>query len=319
MEFNKENILLKTDPILKQSDLNDFESVKHSQSNYRSHNHYILTNDFMETEFFKSNYNKIIPRNLLEIRDNIIDLHSKVDKTQPLEVEFLNSLLILLVEHIKGGSYIFRFGVGYWSNDVIARTLNKLEEGIKICNVLNQYKDDPETNNFTIEGWNSSILGSLWACLYTGLIDEGMYIVNTLDKFLTKIATYQSNNLVFPEVKLDYIGRHALSLYMVKAQFHLILNETEKAKETFNYITQFHNQKGNNPYFKVWWITGLNRLTEAAIEVYKLEPTEENKNRAMDYYLDSIKTEWLEHTETVRERLLITYMLMTEVLKIKVA
>ena len=60
------------------------------------------------------------------------------------------------------------------------------------------------------------------------------------------------------------------------------------------------------------------KITEAAIEVYKLNPTEENKNRAIDYYLSSMVTSDIEPTEATRERLLITYMLMTEVLKIKV-
>ena len=65
-------------------------------------------------------------------------------------------------------------------------------------------------------------------------------------------------------------------------------------------------------------IGGLtNKCSQAAIEVYKLNPTEENKERCLKYYHMSTNTD-IEPTESVRERGLITYMFMRDVLKINI-
>jgi len=325
MVFNKEVILSKLPPEIF-TIFDSFEYVKYSAEHLRTHNHHYLILQFLETDFFKNEFNKLQTRRpLIEIRDNLFELNSQIIKNQSLEKTILFDILKLLVEHIKD-NYYFRWAVWVWGRDKII--LKKLEESFNICNQINKYKDDPETGGVTCETryfWNHEFMPSIWNCVYAGLYDEGFYLIETTENLIEKIWEHKKqykklpNNCVFHNI-LDQnnLGRYVMSLGFAKAQLYLGLKEFKKAEECFENITQLYRGKGNHPKHIIHWPNGYNRITEAAIEVYKLNPTEENKNRAIDYYLSSTYTYDIEPTESTRERLLITYMLMTEVLKIKV-
>jgi tetratricopeptide (TPR) repeat protein len=323
MVFNKEEILNKVDPKLFTAN-NSIQSVTYSASNFSTHPHYALTIKFFQTEFYQNQFKEIKERRPLEeIRNDLFKLNSNILETQSLKEEILFDILNLLVEHFKD-NYEFRYGACPWSNKDV--TLERLESALNVCNEINKYKDDPETGGVKSNIWNSALMTSIWNCVYAGLYEEGFYLIETIENLINKLGDYESihkkrpTNCVFKNV-LDQgtLGRFIMSLNFAKAQLYLYLKQPQKAEECFETITQLYNGKGNHPKYKVYWHNGLNRVTEAALEVYKLNPTEENKNRAIDYYLSSTFDSNIEPTEATRERLLITYMLMTEVLKIKVA
>ena len=292
-----------------------------------THNHYRLTVDFFNTNLYKDNIEIRKKRDLEEIRDNLYKLNSQIIQSKSLNKESLTPFLYLLVDHLKE-NYKFRYYVNTWKVN-FKRALDNLKLNLDLCNKLNEYKDDPESGGVVIDSfdnsylksqlWNVSTMPTIWACVYVGLVEEGLYMIETLEQLIDKIYKFKPKNCVFPTV-LDQnnSGRYVMTLNFAKAQIYLQQKEYKKAEECFELIVQLYNKKGNHSKYKVYWPNGLNRVTEAAIEVYKLNPTEENKNRAIDYYLSSMVTSDIEPTEATRERLLITYMLMTEVLKIKV-
>lgn len=325
MVFNKEETINKIDPKIFQLQ-GTLETANYLSKNFVLHNHYNLTLNFFNTDFYQDRI-KLYPEKiqLEEIRNDLFKINSQILTSQSLEKDILFELLELLVKHFRS-SYDFRYGLSAWySKDI---TLKRLEQAIDICNQINKYKDDPETGGITSNIWNQSLMASIWQCVYVGLYEEGFYLIETIENLIDKIWEYENQykkrlkNYVFPNV-LDQptLGRFIMSLNFAKAQFYLYLKQPQKAEECFEKIVQLHHKKGNHPRYKVYWPNGLNRVTEAAIEVYKLNPTEENKNRSIDYYLNSTfdSNPNIEPTEATRERLLITYMLMTKVLKIKVA
>ena len=316
--FDKEKILSRLDPFFtKESYTTDVEAIKFLSKHYSTHNHYKLTVDFLETKFYKNNINKITKRSLEEIRDNLFQLNSQILNSKILDKDLLFSILHLLAEHLKD-EYQFRYSVNPGGGN-LENTLKNLELTLDLSNKINEYKTDPETGGLESNGWNSSVTPSVWHCVYAGLYQEGFYIIETLENLIDKINELKPNNSIFKNV-LDQPtpGRFVMSLNFAKAQLYLQQKEYKKAEECFENIAQLYREKGNHPKYEVYWANGLNRVTEASIEVYKLNPTEANKNRAIDYYLSSTFTSDIEPTEATRERLLITYMLMTEVLKIKV-
>ena len=317
--FDRKKILAKLDPFFNKefNIVTDIEMVKFLNRNYSTHNHYKLTVDFLETEFYKNNINLIQKRSLEEIRNDLYKVNHQILTGKFVDENSLFSILHLLVEHLKD-EYQFRYSVNSWYND-LEDTLKKLKSTLNLSNQINKYKNDPETGGLKSNVWNSALMTSIWNCVYAGLYEEGFYLIETIENLINKIDKFKPKNSVFKNV-LDQPtpGRFIMSLYFAKAQLYLQQKEYKKAEECFETITQLYINKGNHPQYEVYWFNGLNRVTEAAIEVYKLNPTEENKNRAIDYYLSSTYDYDIEPTEATRERLLITYMLMTEVLKIKV-
>ena len=328
--FDKDKILSHLNKVLTPEilQLPEEDMVKFLYENYSTHNHYKLTVDFFNTDFYKNSINKRGKRSLEEIRNDLYKINSKILESKTLDEETLTPLLYLLVDHLNG-NYKFRYYVNIWRVD-FERILSNLESTLDLCNQLNQYKDDPESGGIVVSDfngrylksqvWNNVTMPTIWASIYIGLIEEGLYMIETLEELINKIHKFKSKNGVFPTV-LDQNnpGRYIMTLYFAKAQIYLQQKGYKKAEECFELITQLYKGKGNHPKYVVRWPNGYNRITEAAIEVYKLNPTEENKNKAIDYYLSSTVIDDIEPTESTRERLLITYMLMTEILKIKVA
>jgi hypothetical protein len=312
MVFNKEQIINKIDPnllILGQS----HEIVKYLQSKNSTHPHYSLTLDFSNTLFYKS-IEQPIPT-LETLNTQLLNINGQIIKENSLKESLLFKILEILAHHINS-DHFYRYGVNPWYN--LDKALQDLELTMTWCNEINNHSDI-ETGGKTYDGWNSTLMPTLWACVYAGLIEEGLFISNTIENLIYKIYKNSPKNGVFLTV-LDQppSGRFLMSIHFAQALLYKNSKKLDLAEKYYEKIVQMYKWKGNSPY-EIFWTNGLNRITEAAIEVYKLNPTEENKNRAIDYYLSSCSSDDIEPTEATRERGLITYMLMTEVLKIKVA
>lgn len=295
------------------------QAIDYIDTNYATHNFYRLSVDFARTKLFNKVLKTSSKANLDKLRDELYKYHKAIIK-RPSTKTILFKILDLLARHICDDGYgehkLFRYSANPWSSK--ERTLDYLEQTLTLCNNINKYKDDPETNNIQTNIWNSVFTQSIWACVYAGLTDEGLYIIQTTEDLIRKVKNTKPTNPVFKKV-LDQptYGRYMMTIYFAKAQIYKQLGKLDKTEEAFEFIAQLYRGKHDNE-FKVYWTTGLNRVTEAAIEVYKLNPTEVNKQRALNYYLDTCFTADLEPTETVRERGLITYMLMKYVLDIEV-
>lgn len=329
MEFNKEKIMSRVDPAL--LSLSGVKSVKKINEINITHNHYQLAAEYYETDLWAKHFKKCngeSPYDWIELRDQLFEVNNRIltSEYDNINSEDLFRILEILVHHscvrhhtstFDEGN-LFRFSANQWN--VLDRTLDYLEKSIELCNKINLYKDDPETGG--VDGgkaWNRELMHSIWACVYGGLYEEGIYLIETMEYLIFKIhdASNFPKNRVFKTV-LDQPtpGRFLKTLRMAKARLYLVKGNKVKAEETFESIVNL-GKFTNNGIYRVYWSNGLNRITEAAIEVYKLNPTEKNKERCLKYYHMSTNTD-IEPTESVRERGLITYMFMRDVLKINI-
>ena len=329
MKFSKEKIMSRINPAL--LSLSGVKAVKKINEINITHNHYQLAVEYYETDLWAEHFKKCngeSPYNWIELRDQLFEINNRIisSKHNNINPEDLFKILEILVYHscvrdhspIFTEGNLFRFSANQWN--VLDRTLDYLEKAIELCNEVNLHKDDPETGGFDGgKAWNKELMHSIWACVYGGLYEEGMYLINTMEHLIFKIhdaPTFPKNRVFETVLDQPTPGRFLKTLRMAKARLYLLEGNKAKAEETFESIVNL-GKFTNNGTYRVYWSNGLNRITEAAIEVYKLNPTEENKERCLKYYHMSTNTD-IEPTESVRERGLITYMLMRDVLKIKI-
>ena len=333
MKFNVKDIKERVDSTLF-SHNGLLEMVDWIDENYATHNHYKLSADFVRTDLFKnvldnSDLEVLGETDLREIqenlRDELVGIMIKVEslESKDLTYELLKPILPNFAKHIIGNRYqesnIFRFnGNPYLTPD---RIFGHMEIAFDQCNQINEVKDDPENGGLEFNTWNREMMGSIWACVYAGLIDEGLYLVETLENLIYRIHKNKPKNCIFKTV-LDQptLGRFLMTLYMAKARLYLQTEDKKKAEECFEFICSMFSKTGpKKDEYTVHWFTGLNRVLESSIEVYKLNPTPENKQRCFDFYIKSAEySQGIEPTETVREKGIITYMFIKYVLGIEV-
>ena len=333
MKFNIKDIKERVDSTLF-SHNGLLEMVDWIDENYATHNHYKLSADFVRTDLFKGildnsdleTLGKLDLRKIQEnLRDELVGVMNKVELLEPEELTYdlLKPILPNFAKHIIGNRYqesnIFRFN----SNPFLTpdRIFSHMEIALNQCNQINEVKDDPENGGLKFDTWNREMMGSIWACVYSGLIDEGLYLIETLENLIYRIDENQPENCVFKTV-LDQptLGRFLMTLYMAKARLYLQTGDKKKTKECFEFICSMFNTTGPKRHeYRIYWFTGLNRVLEASIEIYKLDPTLENKQRCFDFYIQSTQhAAGIEPTETVREKGIITYMFIKYVLGIEV-
>ena len=333
MEFNLEKIKEKVDSAFFSHD-GLLEMVDWIDENYSTHNHYKLSADFVRTDLFKEILDNIDPKKLNKLdlrkvqescRDELVEIMLKVEKfdRKDLTFEILKPILPIFAKHVIGNKYqvhnIFRFNANpFLTPD---RIFNHMEIAFEQCNQINEVKDDPENGGLKFNTWNREIMGSIWACVYAGLIEEGLYLINTLENLIHRVNKNQPTNCVFKTV-LDQptLGRFLMTLYMAKARLYLQIGENQKALDVFESVcSMFIDDRPKKGEYNIYWFTGLNRVLETSIEVYKLNPTEKNKQRCFDFYINSAKHSLgIEPTETVREKGIITYMFIKYVLGIEI-
>lgn len=299
------------------------------------HNHYELAWDFTKTDLFKRVQKTLDPEKTCswdearvgpfnEVREEQIKINTSILEKKQIEENDVIQILEGLVKHLCAQNPnepdIFRFRANCWED--VTNKLEGLKTSIEVANTINQYKDDPETNGFEYKYWNS-MTGDIWACVQGNLYDEVFYLTNTLRDLIYKIYKYKPTNCVFKNVlDQETHGRFLMTLWMAEGLIYQHTKDIEKAIECYSNIGNLYNSASypsTDPKgFSIWWFTGQTRIIEALIQVYKLKPTEELKQRILNYYIDSCYHTGYEPTETVRERGIITYMLARYVLNIKI-
>ena len=332
MVFDKENVRNKLDPNLNK--LYGVKLAKYISENYISHNHYNLGLELAETNFFKTYHSKLpdgppswenavpiydkVRKELMQINELILE---KKKLTKPILIKILKGLVTHMCALDKTAPDYFRFGIDKWRGDNFSSQLDKLEKTFEVINTIDQNLDKPDIGGFQYKYWNDT-MSDLWACAYAGLYEEALYLIDVLERLIIKINDGSCSNPVFPKV-LDQgtNARFLMSLYMLRTKIYKVQNKIDLAIKDYKTIVSFSNLNSQNNAdrsYLIWWFTGLNRVTEAAIEIYKLKPTEENKQQCIDLYIHCCNFNSFDNTESTRERGLITYMLMKYVLDIEV-
>jgi len=270
-------------------------------------------------------------------RDEIGKIESK---TYNKEIDLNKGISLVLEEGVKHTcgnkcySHLYFPGPNYRSYDEFIHIFHNTREGGKpfrwglnhwigkptlIQDIQNRIKESQEPIEYTQGGWENKIckdtlnsLREVWACVEAGLYDEGMKLINFNIKIIKDPKLLEMGTFRSPLRRLR-------SNYFPKALLHLKNNEKEEAYKCFENITSYFQAPAG-----AWCQVSGTRCLEAAIEMYRLKPTEENKKRCIDFYFATLYPNYIEGGtvgaglggpwEALKERIIITHMLKKYVL-----
>lgn len=289
--------------------------------------------DFLNSEYFKNNNNISYYKELfsgLSLKDKYDNLN-KLSKTlldklieyeksiyPPSESDskeaIINSLpifteffsLYFVVDEL---SCIARWGFNrtYEHNldeeyKWVSRIEKILEEYIK-TKTLNISEDETYLRNYFSK--------TLFFCWTLTEAKIGYKVLNLIDLCL------ECDLLVYNKVLPDdffkdkesshLTSRKRLTLLLLKSFIYYQSDEIEKYKETLKQIIDLHiiynKERG------IFYPVGVNRILESALNLYKVEPTDENKQRVLDLYTAKMLVQTADSIEYPRERALVTFQI----------
>lgn len=241
-------------------------------------NHNTITYLYRQTEHYKKKSNEteeILTRGIGN-RNRYVHLEwmqSLFTKIQEYGIDVLDEGLFhevslrwadyILAEGKTYGDNFYRFGPNHLTHKDGLEVLNKLYEKYNKCLI----SDYPEELHF------QNICAGLWTLCDANkpedILTIGNYyldLVRDRDSFIYEIFISETRRGTF-----DNPYRSEMSLSWPVAQTLKHIGRFEDAKEIYR------NLKRNFDTGHVNWQPGINRALEAGVELYKLEPTEENK------------------------------------------
>lgn len=230
------------------------------------------------------------------------DLKQKVLDSIPIHIEGWSVGMSL---GRTDGNYLTRFSMFKIQEDSIHKAWTELVEAEKIIrNYINTktITDDKYKNTF------QKHLSALWAIAEASVGKYGLYIIDTLlecDQMVWKGDLPSDYYSGFDSSK-DY-PRKRMSILLIKAMVLNQMGKIDECKNVYREIMSFHRSIDNGR--TIDYYGGNTRLTEAALGLYKLEPTEENKQKVLEYYVKVSNPQYIDAYEYPRERGLLTYQI----------
>lgn len=254
---------------------------------------------------------------LTKYKNILTKLDKKISQISPKDLtpEDLIPYFKILTHHthyFMGINRISRYG----SNPVrSAHIYPWIEQSIKDINLINNYKDDPETGNIELNSWNH-ILSSGWACIMAGWDDLAYYFFYSLECLIFKQINYSPKNPVFPTVlnQPHVYSRFLMSVYKGLGKVSELRGDKEAAKKYYQKIVDFYPT--GEEKLQITWYTGINRVIESNIQLYLLEPTEKRKQEILEQFVKCRSlSQSIDAYETVTESCLVAFMVYKHILK----
>lgn len=295
------------------------------------HPHVRLVTHFADTHIFSQLIQEVEYQNHLSQEelnptlDALKDRLEDIDKTikdldfKEVTAHQLLPYVDLLAHHIIAQGYeangkirfLTRFGTHRINRpNMQSQMLQTLED----MYFLNMYSNDPETGGYRPKNSWHEVMTSCWAFLEGGFIEHSRFVIDTLIDVTEKVQKHQPQNRIFDLWDLmgaskdrDY-SKHLRSTYAVGGPFYATIGETDKAIEIF--------KKSIDLFDSIPGYTEKNRVVEHAIELYKIQPTEENRLLAIDLFVKCKSFIPHENGETVREAGVIGLMMLQDIFKV---
>lgn len=292
------------------------------------HPHVRIVTNFVETNIFKGLIQDLKIENLSwqetrelkmePLRQRMIEIDQIIfDQTpETLTPNHLLPYVEILSEHIIAQGYhsdgkianLCRFGSHKLcrseTKDVMYQVLEDMIE-------IHKHQDDLETGGYRATSTWHQVMTSSWAFMEGNFREHTKFILETLLALNEKLQSNFVENTVFEywKNKTNY-SKPFRSTYSAMGPFYASIGETERALELF--------KKSRDLFGTITGYVEETRVVEHAIEVYKLEPTEENKLKAIELFIKSKRLEAYEPTELVRESAIIALMMLQDIYKVTV-
>ena len=184
-----------------------------------------------------------------------------------------------------------------------------IEEIIETEKIIRNYIDTKIITNNKYKDSFQRHLSALWACAESAVGEHVLYIINTFLEYDQMVWEGNLPNDYYSGFDSSKkLPRKRISLLLIKAMILNQISEIEECKRVYKEIMSFHKSVNKDRFIDYYG--GNTRLTEAALCLYKLEPTEENKQKVLEYYVNVSNPQYIDSYEYPRERALVTYQIL---------
>lgn len=295
--------------------LKNLDTLEHVSQRKGLHNHVEIANEFLNSSYYQSRIPEFkqyfLERfgdvNEHHAHDQIVKYNNELgeefnrvrianEDKDFFNLEDLTEYVELYTKHFASshiiGGYPFRFPVDRFGDHY----LNEIINAYNYIFYPNQY----EICYF------QTCMSAIWTLIHVGM---SHYAVKILDKIREDFSNFlETNQSIFLFLDNEaHIPRHAQTTDWAYAWAHRQLGNNIMAVHHLKQIVSRHPINIADDKFKVFWHTGVARILEAAVQVYKLEPTEENFLSLQGIIKGNHELECQEHTESLREMLMAIY------------
>lgn len=282
-----------------------------------AHNHIVMAHDILnDPAYINYNTGELLDnyiegahdQNSIQSKINFDNIQIKYNKHREIlkegnftpsnfDIENLEYYTHLLFEHThtsetydhgRHNLNIHRFGGEFYNNIV---------DGYK-------YVSDPENNELV---YFQVVMGGVWTLIHIGLPEDAIvildYMAHDFDQYLLGNKESMFEFLGHPA----HVPRMGQSLDWAFAWAYRQLDNKETCSYYLNQIMDRHPVYSKNQENEIFWHTGINRILEAAVELYKIFPTEENKTKILSIIVFNQTQECQESFESLRESLFAYY------------
>ena len=299
---------------------------------FNTHNDWAY--DFIKSEYFKkhnniSHYDKLFSN--LDKKDKFqkwIELSTELSKklgeyektifppVEPSPKDAIINSLPLITEIFSlqySNSDLFvvsRWGFNRTCNHDFDRDYQHLS---KIKDILKNYiktkKLKIKEDEVYLRDFFSRMMFSCWIFIEAGIGYKILDIIETCLECDLLIYNKVLPDDFFKDKESSHLTpRKRLSLLLCKSFIYYQTQDIKAYKDTLHQIINLHPIYNGDR--QIFYPIGLNRLTETALNLYKVEPTKENKQRVLDFYLVKMYPQTsADHFEYSRERALVTFQI----------
>jgi tetratricopeptide (TPR) repeat protein len=252
----------------------------------------------------------------------VTEINKKIAKKNPhtLSKEDLYEFLYLTPEICQSCHYWYRWHLECPEEDVDVH----VERMLKVDEMLDTLEPFFESGDFTDcpEMEWSDFMTVFWNGLRFGFTDVVVSQAERLYQFFE--ATKDIKNIKWvPFVQMNYpMNNFSVNWSRYHLGLCLLLGTAYKENEQPDLAITAYKKAVNanrDPELfklgvaKIFYHMGINRILEAATELYILEPTEENKKEVKELFLECVSTEIDDTFEALLETLLINYFVYVKV------
>lgn len=259
------------------------------------------------TEQYKENL-----RELVKYETNQSEL--PIDKAEDFILKSLpihNKIFSLGINHYRGEfQFLSRFSMCKANHEHFPNQYKDFKDTVKIIKAYNKTGKLKITKSQEhLRNKYHGLMNVLWGFAEFGIGDKVLDGLDVLLDFETLCGEQKRmEDQFWPGIDLASGSlRRRLSLLMIKSNIYQGLGEDKKRIKVLKEIINMHCSKCN--FRPIHYYVGANRLTEAALSLYKLQPTKENKQRILEYYI-STEPQTHDHYESPRERALLTFEIL---------
>jgi hypothetical protein len=283
------------------------------------HNHNIMAYELVNSAFFKDYKDQFYrdPKNLdiinIDTRDSdsqsilqqhFLKIQSKYNKHREYLLENFNTPERVKRKHLE------TFCELLCNHAIILDKFDPIDTKLELnrtteeCfdRVINGYKyvSDPENNELV---YFQDVMNGAWTLIHLNAPQEALKLLHYMGTDFDLYLKGEKESMFQFLDSASHIPRMAQSLDWAFAWAYRQLGNTEAAAFYLEQITLRHPIYDPEDQMQIFWHTGAARLLEAAVELYKVQPTEVNKSRILDIIVNNYSYECQEPNESLREML----------------